>query len=1174
MKTFVCRLGIVSICCFLSVNASADVRWKSPTGDWSVGKNWDTGTKPSVNDDAYVDNKGTATVEDTQSVRSATAGYDAAGTIIVTANGVLNSEDSIRAGINRGAIGTFTVDGGTVTSAAGLYTGTNYGSGAVNVLNGGTITVSALYFGYQAGSQQLTIDGSGSKITVNTTSGNSTVFGRGGTVSATVNLTNGGQLISNGGNAYLGNTGNTSATALIDGAGSAWKVEKKLFIGNSGTGTLTIQNGGLVSAGEITIGEKGSIRIGVGGALAIKYSSTSSVGDSLADFMALIKGTSKILYLAGSDWVDIETGIDGVNYFLDRYSEDGVTYRRLTVQASTDFRVASLFSDNMVLQQQRNIAIWGWAKANSTVTVTPDWTAPVSVVADAAGRWSATVLTPAASFTPHTLTLDDDQGNSVTLTNVLVGEVWVCSGQSNMFWPLRLTDDGAAAIASANPNIRLFTVPQKPSKELLVSCGGSWRVADNNTLPEFSAVAYYFGRELIEQLDVPIGLIHSSWGGTPAEAWTPQDVYLADPVLRPILDRKVTEAKHECSSLYNAMIHPLVKYAIKGVIWNQGENNRSRAEEYKALFPAMINSWRTQWNQNDLPFYFVQIAPFILGHPNNPQPNGTKVPELQEAQLYTMKTVPHTGMVVPMDVGNLTDIHPRNKLPVGQRLALWALAKTYGRDVLYSGPVYREMVVEGSRARILFDYVDGGLKTNDGKAPNEFTIAGSDMVFYSATAIIDGSTVLVSSDDVEHPVAVRYCWRNAAEGNLFNVNANLPASSFRTDILKPGVLFQIRNARTDIIPAITVPAIDLDSDVHRIVIVDKEKDQYLGQVSTTRLKDSEIIFAAYPKGHGAGPIVLKRSDDGGFTWSGRLKTPASFESSRETPTIHSVIDADGVERLILWSGLYPARMAHSEDKGETWSELAAAGDWGGIVVMGFVEPLKTKGCYIAMFHDNGKLFTGKGEAIKGRRLYQTFSRDGGLTWSMPELVLTSTDTALCEPYALRSPDGNQLAVLLRDSSRTKSSHVIFSDDEGITWSKPRELPLSLTGDRHTGRYTSDGRLFISFRANSPVSARPSRIFEKDWVGWVGTYEDIVEGREGQYIVRLKKNFRNTHGWDSRYPGYDCGYPGVETLQDNTVICTSYGHWVRGEAPYIISMRFSLTELDELVKKEAGNNGCQ
>lgn len=353
--------------------------------------------------------------------------------------------------------------------------------------------------------------------------------------------------------------------------------------------------------------------------------------------------------------------------------------------------------------------------------------------------------------------------------------------------------------------------------------------------------------------------------------------------------------------------------------------------------------------------------------------------------------------------------------------------------------------------------------------------------------------------------------------------------------------------------------IDLDGQFDRQVVVDREAGQYLGHPTTCLLEDGKTILCVYPKGHGRGAIVYKRTADSGLTWSDRLPTPSNWETSQEVPTLHRVIGPDGTKRIIMWSGLYPARLAVTEDDGATWSELRPVGDWGGIVVMGFVEPLSTgQGHYLAMFHDDGRYFNEGGKATGTFTLYQTRSTDGGLTWSYPEAIYASSEVHLCEPGCIRSPDGKRLAVLLRENSRRKNSHVIFSDDEGESWSEPRELPLALTGDRHTGKYAPDGRLFISFRCISPRESAPDRQFEGDWVAWVGNWEDIVEGRDGQYVVRLKDNTKNA----------DTAYPGVEVLPDGTFVTTTYGHWAKGEAPYILSVRVKLDELDELANADS------
>lgn len=379
-----------------------------------------------------------------------------------------------------------------------------------------------------------------------------------------------------------------------------------------------------------------------------------------------------------------------------------------------------------------------------------------------------------------------------------------------------------------------------------------------------------------------------------------------------------------------------------------------------------------------------------------------------------------------------------------------------------------------------------------------------------------------------------------------------------------------KGLKTKLPPGYTIPTVDISGEQQRQVIVDREPGQYLGHPTTVLLENGQTMLITYPKGHGRGAIVYKRSTDGGKTWSDRLPVPKSWETSLEVPTLHRVVDAAGKKRIIMFSGLYPIRMAVTENDGASWSELKPIGDFGGVVTMGTVIDLKTPGHYLAFFHDDGRFIRGGDEsrltvksphsdhtssAAKPWRffVYTTLSRDGGLTWSAPVPIAMLPDANLCEPGVVRSPDGKQIAVLLRENSRKYNSFVILSNDEGLTWSEPRELPASLTGDRHTAKYGPDGRLFISFRDTTHVSPTKG-----DWVGWVGTYDDIVQGREGQYRVRIMDNTK----------GADCCYPGVELLPDGTFVTTTYGHWTAGEQPYIVSVRFTLAELDAKVRSGA------
>jgi sialate O-acetylesterase len=485
--------------------------------------------------------------------------------------------------------------------------------------------------------------------------------------------------------------------------------------------------------------------------------------------------------------------------------------------ASADVRLPSVIGDHMVLQQGTSAPIWGWAEPGETVTVTLG-PCKASATACDRGKWMVN-LDAMESGGPHRMTVRGK--NTITLEDVLVGEVWVCSGQSNMQWPVSASTNAEEEIAAADyPRLRLFTVARKTADAPRDDCEGSWAACTPETVPGFSAVAYFFGRYLHKELDVPVGLVNTSWGGTPAEAWTSLDAQQGVPELEPTLARwnqqisqydpqaaqqryeKALEAwkqaadkakpegkpaprrprapsnpadsPHRPASLYNGMIAPLIPFAIRGAIWYQGESNASRAEQYLTLFPAMIRNWRDKWGQGDFPFLFVQLAPYRYG---NADPRNCA--ELREAQRLTLETVPNTGMAVTTDIGNVQDIHPKNKQDVGRRLALWALAKTYGQDLVYSGPLYESMSVEGDKIRVRFTHTGGGLVAKGGPLTH-FTIAGKDGEFVPATATIEGETVVVHSDQVSDPVAVRFGWRDDAEPHLFN-EAGLPASPFRTD---------------------------------------------------------------------------------------------------------------------------------------------------------------------------------------------------------------------------------------------------------------------------------------------------------------------------------------------------------------------------------------------------------
>lgn len=492
--------------------------------------------------------------------------------------------------------------------------------------------------------------------------------------------------------------------------------------------------------------------------------------------------------------------------------------------AIADVRLPRVFSSNMVLQRDMSVPIWGWSNTEEEISITlirnldGETISSEKVVADEKGNWKSSFPATGAGG-PYTLTVEGS--NTIELSNILFGEVWVCSGQSNMEWPVNASNDSQEEIAAADyPNIRLFHIPKVASGLPMRDVDAQWRITTPDNIRHFSAVAYYFGRHLYNELDIPIGLINTSWGGTRIEPWTSPVGFDSVPALTSISDEiedintnyrsqlpekieeieewiaetkeaiennsiviQMPENMHPLTnsgrptSLYNAMIYPIVPYALRGALWYQGESNMPEGMMYHEKMKALINGWRDVWGQGDFPFYFVQLAPFNYGGQGD---ETARLARLWEAQAATL-SVPNTGMVVTTDVANIRDIHPRNKQDVGLRLALWALAKTYGKeDLVCSGPLYKGMEIEDNSIRLSFDHVGNGLMTRDGLALTWFEIAGEDKQFYKANAIVDGDTIVVSSETVTSPVAVRFGWDQIAEPNLVN-DAGLPASPFRTD---------------------------------------------------------------------------------------------------------------------------------------------------------------------------------------------------------------------------------------------------------------------------------------------------------------------------------------------------------------------------------------------------------
>ena len=478
-----------------------------------------------------------------------------------------------------------------------------------------------------------------------------------------------------------------------------------------------------------------------------------------------------------------------------------------------EIRTSAVFGDSMVLQREKPIHVWGWTAPDHSVEVSLAGNRETAK-SDANGRFDVSLPALEAGG-PHTLTIQSG-GETLAYEDVLIGEVWLCSGQSNMQWAVNQSNDADLESLSANyPEIRLITVPQTGTQEPQASFAGQWEACTPETVKQFSAVGYYFGRQLHQTLDVPIGLIDNAWGGSSAEAWVNRDVlrssgnfdellarwretestYDHDEAMakyneqlaawkesgkgrRPQPPRNPLVNQHRPANLYNGVLYPVLGYTIRGTVWYQGESNAGRAYQYRDLFPTMIQNWRDEWGQDDFSFYWVQLADYMR---EAEQPGDSAWAELREAQTMTMSKLTNTGEAVILNLGEASDIHPKNKQDVGKRLARWALAKDYGYDIAYRSPTYKSMSKQDGKIVLEFDHVGGGLDTFDVNTLKGFTIAGEDQKFVDAEAKITGNaTIEVSSSDVANPVAVRYAW---ADNPVCNVQSRegLPMTPFRTD---------------------------------------------------------------------------------------------------------------------------------------------------------------------------------------------------------------------------------------------------------------------------------------------------------------------------------------------------------------------------------------------------------
>ncbi len=459
----------------------------------------------------------------------------------------------------------------------------------------------------------------------------------------------------------------------------------------------------------------------------------------------------------------------------------------MALTGHAEIKMPAMFSDNMLMQRDTDARIWGTADPSSKVTVTPSWNNQTyTTSADRTGSWSIALPTPGAGG-PYTITVSD--GKPVTISNVLLGDLWLCSGQSNMEMPMKgfknqpIDNGNMVALRSTDPDLRLFTVKRNSTTSPVDTVTGKWQEANPASVRDFSATAYFFGRQLRETLDVPVGLIVAAWGGSACEAWMSDDMLKAFPEAAariPAVGGKIESKNRTPSVLYKGMLNPLIGMAIKGVIWYQGEDNWNRAHSYADMFSTMIRGWRNDWGRGEFPFYYCQIAPYdysLIVEEGKPLYNSAY---LREAQAKVQHMVPNTGMAVLMDAGWDKGIHPSDKRTPGERLALLALNKTYGVEGIASeSPEYKSMEVRNDTVIVSFDRAPEWIAGKHSFESTQFKLAGEDQVFHPAKAWISRSKVMVKSDKVPHPVAVRYAFEDASEGDLYG--DGLPVSSFRSD---------------------------------------------------------------------------------------------------------------------------------------------------------------------------------------------------------------------------------------------------------------------------------------------------------------------------------------------------------------------------------------------------------
>jgi predicted neuraminidase len=791
------------------------------------------------------------------------------------------------------------------------------------------------------------------------------------------------------------------------------------------------------------------------------------------------------------------------------------------VASHAEVRLHNLFTDHMVLQQGTSVPVWGWADDGERITV--EFRGQKVSTTARNGRWMVKLKNlkpgPAESLKVFSTRPGHGQHTMIQINDVLVGEVWLASGQSNMEWSMNQSFEPKNDIAnSANANIRLFTVPKLKLNEPTNNVNASWQECGPKTVPGFSAVAYYFARDLHKALGVPVGIIHTSWGGSPAEVWMREEVLAADTEYkRDVLDafepqrkkftndlaqwEKRRDAAKKAGStnftewapfvwtpaeLYNGMIANIIPYAVQGAIWYQGESNAGRAWQYRRLFPDMIKNWRNDW-ERDFTFLEVQLAPWDKGKNRSidkitASPGDSDWAELREAQLLATKKLKKVGMAVITDVGDKDDIHPPKKQPVGARLALLARKIAYGEKIVADGPTYDGVKLKGEKAILSFKNVDGGLIAKGGTLTG-FAIAGAGQKFHWANAAIEGNKVIVSSASVPKPAAVRYGWADFPVVNLFN-KEGLPATPFRTDDWE---------LTTKPKPKI---AIEKSEFIY-------ERAPFPSCHASTIAETKSGLIAAWFGGSDEGEpdVTIWTARHDGKTWSAPVKVATGSQADKRFPCWNPVLFQAPSGSLLLFYKVGPSpskwwgMLIKSEDSGKTWSEPQRLPD-------NILGPIKDKPVLIG-----DKLWCPSSTEDDGWRIHIEFTSDFGKTWTRTEALNDGKQFGAIQPTAL--PWTSQRVQLLCRSRQGKITEC-WTEDGGKTFSAMRGTSLPNPSAGIDAVLLKDRRALLVYnpttKGRSPLSVATSR----DGKEWTEVIKLEMEPGEYSYPAIIQTSDGRVH----------------------------------------------------------------